>query len=117
MYQIILNTEVPTDFGNSYPFSDLYDYIFPTNIIFLDQYLKDLKRFSPTERFRGKLNITIDFPLEGLDMKPYAADSVTECRYNLYAISNHSGTTYSGHYTAYCKHPYSHAWHEYNDSR
>uniref|UniRef100_A0A1Y1K5I3 Ubiquitin carboxyl-terminal hydrolase n=1 Tax=Photinus pyralis TaxID=7054 RepID=A0A1Y1K5I3_PHOPY len=77
-----------------------------------------LKRFSPTERFRGKLSSTIDFPLENLDLRNYAADnSPSECRYNLYAISNHSGTTYSGHYTAYCRHPYSQTWHEYNDSR
>ncbi|CAH0549356.1 unnamed protein product [Brassicogethes aeneus] len=76
-----------------------------------------LKRFSPTERFRGKLSVTVDFPLEGLDMMNYAADSVAPCRYNLYAISNHSGTTYSGHYTAYCRHPYNMQWHEYNDSR
>ncbi|KAF5291739.1 hypothetical protein FQA39_LY14227 [Lamprigera yunnana] len=77
-----------------------------------------LKRFSPTERFRGKLSVVIDFPLENLDMRNYAAEnSPSECRYNLYAISNHSGTTYSGHYTAYCRHPYFHAWHEYNDSR
>ncbi|KAK4877787.1 hypothetical protein RN001_010293 [Aquatica leii] len=77
-----------------------------------------LKRFSPTERFRGKLSVSVDFPLENLDMRNYAAEnSPSECRYNLYAISNHSGTTYSGHYTAYCRHPYSHAWHEYNDSR
>ncbi|CAG9814816.1 unnamed protein product [Phaedon cochleariae] len=76
-----------------------------------------LKRFSPTERFRGKLNVTVDFPLDGLDMSSYAADGHAPCRYNLYAISNHSGTTYSGHYTAYCRHPYSNNWHEYNDSR
>lgn len=77
-----------------------------------------LKRFSPTERFRGKLSVSIDFPLENLDLRNYAADnSPSECRYNLYAISNHSGTTYSGHYTAYCRHPYSQTWHEYNDSR
>ncbi|XP_028130005.1 ubiquitin carboxyl-terminal hydrolase Usp2 isoform X1 [Diabrotica virgifera virgifera] len=76
-----------------------------------------LKRFSPTERFRGKLNVTVDFPMEGLDMSQYAADNVSPCRYNLYAISNHSGTTYSGHYTAYCRHPYTGHWHEYNDSR
>lgn len=76
-----------------------------------------LKRFSPTERFRGKLNVTIDFPLEDLDMSQYAADNVVTSRYNLYAISNHSGTTYSGHYTAYCRHPYTGQWHEYNDSR
>ncbi|XP_018318666.1 ubiquitin carboxyl-terminal hydrolase 24 isoform X2 [Agrilus planipennis] len=77
-----------------------------------------LKRFSPTERYRGKLSLTIDFPIEGLDMQNYAADgSNGDCRYNLYAISNHSGTTYSGHYTAYCRHPYTQSWHEYNDSR
>ncbi|XP_074040333.1 ubiquitin specific protease 2 isoform X3 [Leptinotarsa decemlineata] len=76
-----------------------------------------LKRFSPTERFRGKLNVAIDFPLEGLDMSNYAADNVAPFRYNLYALSNHSGTTYSGHYTAYCRHPYTGTWHEYNDSR
>lgn len=77
-----------------------------------------LKRFSPMERFRGKLSCTVDFPLEGLDMSNYAADAKSsQCRYTLYAISNHSGTTYSGHYTAYCKHPYTGAWHEYNDSR
>ncbi|CAH0404396.1 unnamed protein product [Chilo suppressalis] len=80
-----------------------------------------LKRFSPTERFRGKLNVLVEFPLTGLDMSPYAATSGGNNSpapvYNLYAVSNHSGTTYSGHYTAYCKHPYTGDWHEYNDSR
>ncbi len=36
--------------------------------------------------------------------------------YNLIGISNHSGTIYSGHYIAQCKHPYTHEWHEFNDS-
>ena len=36
--------------------------------------------------------------------------------YNLFGISNHSGTLYSGHYIAECKHPLSHRWHEFNDS-
>ncbi|EEB19889.1 ubiquitin carboxyl-terminal hydrolase, putative [Pediculus humanus corporis] len=76
-----------------------------------------LKRFSPTERYRGKLSITVDFPLTNLDLSPYAANKGQGCTYNLYAISNHSGTAYGGHYTAYCKHPYSGNWHEYNDSR
>ncbi|KAL4712184.1 hypothetical protein ACJJTC_011045 [Scirpophaga incertulas] len=76
-----------------------------------------LKRFSPTERFRGKLNVLVEFPLNGLDMSPYAAARGSAAVYNLYAVSNHSGTTYSGHYTAYCKHPYTGDWHEYNDSR
>ncbi|XP_076299950.1 uncharacterized protein LOC143218582 isoform X3 [Lasioglossum baleicum] len=76
-----------------------------------------LKRFSPMERFRGKLNVTVDFPLTGLDLSAFAAPRVPGCTYNLYGVANHSGTTYSGHYTAYCKHPYSGEWHEYNDSR
>ncbi|VVC96484.1 unnamed protein product [Leptidea sinapis] len=74
------------------------------------------RKFSPTERFRGKLNVLVEFPLNGLDMSPLSANNTT-ATYNLYALSNHSGTTYSGHYTAYCKHPYSGDWHEYNDSR
>lgn len=78
-----------------------------------------LKRFSPTERFRGKLSVVVEFPLTGLDMSPLAASTTAPpaATYNLYAVSNHSGTTYSGHYTAYCKHPYTGDWHEYNDSR
>ncbi|KAG6455645.1 hypothetical protein O3G_MSEX009304 [Manduca sexta] len=76
-----------------------------------------LKRFSPTERFRGKLSVVVEFPLSALDMAPYAAARAPAATYDLYAVSNHSGTTYSGHYTAYCKHPYTGEWHEYNDSR
>nr|XP_023016275.1 ubiquitin carboxyl-terminal hydrolase 2-like [Leptinotarsa decemlineata] len=73
-----------------------------------------LKRFSPTES-RGKLNDVIEFPLEGLDMDNFAGENVATC-YNLYALLNHSGTTNRGHYTAYCRHPYTSAWHKYNDS-
>ncbi len=36
--------------------------------------------------------------------------------YNLFGISNHSGTAYSGHYVAQCKHPFTNQWHEFNDS-
>ncbi|XP_050712880.1 ubiquitin carboxyl-terminal hydrolase 2-like isoform X2 [Eriocheir sinensis] len=76
-----------------------------------------LKRFSPLERWRGKLSCTVEFPLEGLDLSKFASSSSTSPYYNLIGVANHSGTTYSGHYTAYCKHPYSGSWHEYNDSR
>lgn len=37
--------------------------------------------------------------------------------YNLYAVSNHSGTTMGGHYTAYCRSPVTGEWHTFNDSR
>ena len=32
-------------------------------------------------------------------------------------MSNHSGSAFGGHYTAYCKHPESKEWHSFNDSR
>ncbi|KAF2363829.1 Peptidase C19 ubiquitin carboxyl-terminal hydrolase [Trinorchestia longiramus] len=76
-----------------------------------------LKRFSPTERWRGKLSCTVEFPVEGLDLSKYASNSRSSSLYNLIGVANHSGTTYSGHYTAFCRHPYSMQWHEYNDSR
>ncbi|CAG9818965.1 unnamed protein product [Phaedon cochleariae] len=75
-----------------------------------------LKRFSQTVEFSEKLNTIVDFPLIGLDMSPYGAEDIVPCPSKLYAISNHSGTTYSGHYTAYCRHLYTEIWHEYNDS-
>lgn len=37
--------------------------------------------------------------------------------YNLYAVSNHIGTTLGGHYTAYCRNPVLGEWYSYNDSR
>lgn len=43
----------------------------------------------------------------------FAANAV----YNLYAVSNHSGTTMGGHYTAYCRNPSSGEWYTFNDSR
>ncbi|CAH2211268.1 jg22862, partial [Pararge aegeria aegeria] len=63
--------------------------------------------FSPTERFRGKLSVLVEFPLSALDMSPFAA-APTHAVYNLYAVSNHSGgcqnidsldTTHSGQTT------------------
>ncbi|KAF0295613.1 Ubiquitin carboxyl-terminal hydrolase 2 [Amphibalanus amphitrite] len=75
-----------------------------------------LKRFSPQERFRGKLNTTVDFSVNGLDLSPYSAGQ-TPCRYSLYGVANHSGTLLSGHYTAHCRHPYTAEWYGYNDSR
>lgn len=76
-----------------------------------------LKRFSPHERWRGKLGYIVDFPLDNLDLSNYAACTTISTRYRLISVVNHSGTSLSGHYTAYCKHPYLNTWHEYNDSR
>lgn len=77
-----------------------------------------LKRFSPSERYRSKLSTNVEFPATSLDLGSYASNTNRNpaCMYNLYAVSNHSGTIFSGHYTAYCKHPYTGEWHDFNDS-
>ena len=46
----------------------------------------------------------IDFPINGLDMSQYVLSTGDESSvYDLYGISNHMGSLYGGHYTAYCK--------------
>lgn len=79
----------------------------------------DLKRFSQQERFGRKLTTFVDFPVKNLDLSEYASDGKAgeQVRYDLYAVSNHSGGTSSGHYTAYCKNPYSGEWYYFNDAR
>jgi len=35
--------------------------------------------------------------------------------YNLYAVVNHVGDSFDGHYTASARHPYTGQWHCFND--
>ncbi|KAL7981587.1 hypothetical protein Chor_005675 [Crotalus horridus] len=65
----------------------------------------------------SKLTTFVNFPLKDLDLREFASQSCNHAIYNLYAVSNHSGTTMGGHYTAYCKSPVSGEWHAFNDSR
>lgn len=77
------------------------------------------KRFSHTRNSvfgSRKLNIQIDFPIEGLDLSSYVLSGIqgnettlegetpadTKVVYDLYAVSNHYGTMNGGHYTAMC---------------
>ncbi|XP_015739701.1 ubiquitin carboxyl-terminal hydrolase 2 isoform X1 [Coturnix japonica] len=76
-----------------------------------------LKRFSESRIRASKLTTFVNFPLKDLDLREFASQSCNHAVYNLYAISNHSGTTMGGHYTAYCKSPISSEWHSFNDSR
>jgi ubiquitin carboxyl-terminal hydrolase 2/21 len=79
-----------------------------------------LKRFSQM-RGRTKLNTYVDFPITNLKLNGIA-DVMSDSHeglvptYNLFGISNHSGSIYTGHYIAQCKHPFTHEWHEFNDS-
>lgn len=53
--------------------------------------------------------------LKSIDMLMFAGNH--QATYSLHGVSNHVGSVYSGHYTAYCKHPYNGRWYSYNDSR
>ncbi|NXH12808.1 UBP2 hydrolase, partial [Bucco capensis] len=76
-----------------------------------------LKRFSEARIRASKLTTFVNFQLKDLDLREFASQSCNHAVYNLYAVSNHSGTTMGGHYTAYCKSPVSSEWHSFNDSR
>ncbi|XP_063061465.1 ubiquitin carboxyl-terminal hydrolase 2a isoform X2 [Engraulis encrasicolus] len=76
-----------------------------------------LKRFSEARVRTSKLSTFVNFPLKDLDLREFASGSCVDAVYNLYAVSNHSGTTMGGHYTAYCRNPTSGEWYTFNDSR
>ncbi|KAM4650999.1 ubiquitin carboxyl-terminal hydrolase 2 isoform 2-T2 [Discoglossus pictus] len=76
-----------------------------------------LKRFSEARIRSSKLSTFVNFPLKDLDLREFSAESSCHSTYNLYAVSNHSGTTMGGHYTAYCKNPNNGEWYTFNDSR
>lgn len=75
-----------------------------------------LKRFFESRIQTSKLTTFVNFPLRDLDLREFAAENTNHAVYNLYAVSNHSGTTMGGHYTAYCRSPASGEWHQFNDS-
>lgn len=78
-----------------------------------------LKRFShQRSSFFSSKKITdqIDFPVEGLDLRPYILSGQENLIYDLYAISNHFGSLNGGHYTAYCKNSIDRRWYEFDDS-
>ncbi|KAF0030275.1 hypothetical protein F2P81_017006 [Scophthalmus maximus] len=80
-----------------------------------DSKIVDLKRFSEARR-TSKLSTFVNFPMKDLDLREFASEHSINAVYNLYAVSNHSGTTMGGHYTAYCRNPNTGEWHTFNDS-
>ncbi|CRK98995.1 CLUMA_CG011986, isoform B [Clunio marinus] len=67
------------------------------------------------------LTIYVDFPLTDMNMMPYVArteknsGSNLQHIYRLYAVSNHYGSTESGHYTAYCRNYKQSTWYKFDD--
>nr|XP_056721660.1 ubiquitin carboxyl-terminal hydrolase 8 [Euleptes europaea] len=78
--------------------------------------LVHLKRFSYDGRWKQKLQTSVDFPLESLDLQQYViGPKINLKRYNLFAVSNHYGGLDGGHYTAYCKNAAKQRWYKFDD--
>lgn len=75
-----------------------------------------LKRFSTQGRLRDKLDILVDFPVEGLDLSSRVSiqEEGKSSVYDLFGVDNHYGGLGGGHYTAFAKNFYDHVWYEYN---
>lgn len=85
-----------------------------------------LKRFQGGSRsFSDKINMVVDFPIEGLDMSPFVAGGLSDnasvahsdLLYDLIAVDNHYGGLGGGHYTASVKNFRDGKWYYFNDSR
>jgi len=76
-----------------------------------------LKRFSYNRFLRDKIDVHVDFPIEGLDLTPYViAPGHGKAIYDLIAVSNHYGGMGGGHYTAYGKNRKDGKWYYFDDN-
>ncbi|OCK78430.1 UCH-domain-containing protein [Lepidopterella palustris CBS 459.81] len=76
-----------------------------------------LKRFSANRGFRDKIDVLVDFPIEGLDLSQRVGlPEGKEMIYDLFAVDNHYGGLGGGHYTAFAQNFFDKRWYEYNDS-
>ena len=77
-------------------------------IICFKRFLRESYRWKKNEEF-------IDFPINNLDMGVHMiGPDKSHSKYNLFAVSQHYGSTAFGHYTAVCKN--FDKWYSYNDS-
>ena len=75
-----------------------------------------LKRFSSNRNFRDKLEVLVDYPVEGLDLSERVImhEEDKSLVYDLIAVDNHYGGLGGGHYTAYAQNFFDKGWYEYN---
>lgn len=75
-----------------------------------------LKRFSAQGRLRDKLDILVEFPVQGLDLSSRVSidEEGKSLVYDLFAVDNHYGGLGGGHYTAFAKNYIDGNWYEYN---
>ncbi|CAF4888812.1 unnamed protein product [Rotaria sp. Silwood1] len=77
-----------------------------------------LKRFNYTRYFRDKINLFLDCPIYDLDLSQFVLnpDEKLKAKYDLIAVSNHTGYLGGGHYAAHAKNCIDKKWHTFNDS-
>jgi ubiquitin carboxyl-terminal hydrolase 4/11/15 len=75
-----------------------------------------LKRFSSSGWRRDKLDVMVDFPIEGLDLTSRVLETERGKPeiYDLIAVDDHWGGLGGGHYTAFAKSFHDGEWYEYN---
>lgn len=75
-----------------------------------------LKRFSSSALRRDKLDVFVDFPIEGLDLTSRVIETEEGKQeiYDLFAVDDHWGGLGGGHYTAFAKNFVDDQWYEYN---
>lgn len=75
-----------------------------------------LKRFSNAGWRRDKLDVLVDFPIEGLDLhkRVLCQETGKEEIYDLIAVDDHFGGLGGGHYTAYGRNFVDGQWYNYN---
>ncbi|CUM46589.1 uncharacterized protein AC631_02041 [Debaryomyces fabryi] len=78
-----------------------------------------LKRFQSARSFSDKINMVVDFPIEGLDMSSFVSKEEDDSGliYDLIAVDNHYGGLGGGHYTASVKNFRDNKWYYFNDGR
>jgi ubiquitin C-terminal hydrolase len=79
-----------------------------------------LKRFSYDTYSDAKIDTHIDFPLSDLNLSHYVTqtndkDMDESAMYDLVAVSNHTGSLVSGHYTTYARNVGNKRWYSFND--
>jgi len=83
-----------------------------------------LKRFKTSRSKHGfgggqKIDTLVEFPLEGLDMRPFVLSPEqinSNLIYDCFGISNHFGSVGFGHYTAFAKNAWDGRWYDFDDS-
>lgn len=73
----------------------------------------DLKRF---DNYSKKINTLVDFPIHNLDLRKYVSGYDKETYiYDLFGVTNHSGSCLGGHYTSFVKNA-NNNWYHFNDT-